>query len=794
MKMRYAWMVWSWFALVLIPTLPARSDEPAKDEFFEKQVRPLLIERCLECHGDKKPKAGLRLTSRANLLKGGDSGPAAVEGQPEESLIIQAIRYDDEPKMPPKGKLKDQEIAVLTRWVAMGLPWPETKAIVLAPSSAASKSSRFSDEQRRFWSFQPLQNVVPPETRDTNWPQTPLDRFILAALEANGLTPAAPADKRSLIRRATFDLTGLPPAPEEVEAFLADPAPDAFARVVDRLLASPQYGERWGRHWLDLVRYADSRDARGIGGLDDIGEAWRYRDWVVHAFNRDLPYDQFLIDQLAGDIVPASQPGAVNVEGLVATGLLTIGEWGTGDADKEKMMTDIVDDQIDVVGRAFLGLTLTCARCHDHKFDPIPTEDYYGLAGIFFSTHILPDPGAKTAGSPMLRTPLVPKAQVEAFQRHKAQADALAAHLKAIAGNGDESALPAETRGALADLRAALAAWRALGPPPIPVALAAQEGGVPKSAHEGIHDARIHIRGSYLRLGPVVPRHFPRILAGDKQPPIGQGSGRLELARWIARPDHPLTARVMVNRIWQYHFGEGIVRTPSNFGTLGERPTHPELLDWLARQFVASGWSIKAMHRLIMLSSAYQQSSHPSAEALRLDPDNRLFSRMNRRRLESEAVRDSLLAVAGRLDRTMGGPSYRDLAQPRRTLYLMTIRSDRSSFGPLFDAADAAAIVDRRTVSTVAPQALFLLNNPFALDQARALAQRILKVDLSDDRARIDYAYHLLYGRPATAEEIAIGLEALRDGADQPTERKAESSWEIYCQLLLCANEMIYID
>ncbi len=349
------------------------------------------------------------------------------------------------------------------------------------------------------------------------------------------------------------------------------------------------------------------------------------------------------------------------------------------------------------------------------------------------------------------------------------------------------SAFPPETAAKIAGIRAELDGKKASPPPPIPTALVALEGGVPRSAHEGFHDARIHIRGNYQRLGEVVPRHFPSIVAGDSRPAIFQGSGRRELADWVSRDDHPLTARVMVNRIWQHHFGEGIVRTPSNFGKLGERPTHPELLDWLARKFIDSGWSIKAMHRQIMLSAAYQQTSAASDEAMKIDPENKLFGRMNRRRLESEAVRDSLLAASGRLDPTMGGPSYRDFSTPRRTLYFMTIRSDRSSFGPLFDAADATAMVDRRTISTVAPQALFLMNHPFVVDQARALAAAILGDPATDDGGQIDRLYQRLYGRPPRDEERTIGLEAVAD-ADR------KSAWEAYCQVLLCSNEFLYID
>jgi hypothetical protein len=1069
---------------------PARSNGPgpSADEFFERDVRPILVERCGECHGDlARPKGGLRLTSRAELLRGGESGPAAVPGKPEESLLVEAIRYLDEPRMPPKQKLPEREVETLTRWVALGLPWPESR---VAPSTATPTPTpstwRITDEQRRFWSFQPVRDTPPPEVRDSAWPRSAIDRYLLAALEARGLKPAPQASKRTLIRRATFDLTGLPPTPEEVDAFLADDSSDAFARLVDRLLASPHYGERWGRHWLDLVRYADSFDARGVGSEGDIANAWRYRDWVVEAFNRDLPYDQFILQQIAGDLLPAE--ASASREGIIATGLLAIGNWGGGDADKEKLLTDIADDQVDVVSRAFLGLTVACARCHDHKFDPISQKDYYGLAGIFFSTHILPNVGPKTNGPPMLHIPLESAAERSRREEHARRVADLEGRIKrtldterqklaselvpqtasyvaaaldyaaelnrpalaefaaarglhpfalqqwsdtlglsgefpfltkalrdisgrpgihawkgdpdcpsltvnatdqeaaittlklpprsvavhpgpsngvvvgwkspiagkvritgrvvdadpvggdgiawaidhrrnftrelasgafpnggsqAIAGptlasvavepgdlvqllvlpkNGhtcdttvveltilpwdgsaawdltrdlvadalqgnphadrlghadvwrfedmadrprprdlgvdlaspltrdpqaldalvrklrerpeltgpvspflirkeaDESALAAPARASLAALRSELAALKG-NPPPAPTfAEGAQDGGVPGSPHAGVHDVRVHIRGSYSRLGDLVPRHFPVILAGESQPTINSGSGRLELARWLTRPDHVLTARVMVNRIWQYHFGAGIVRTPSNFGKLGEHPSHPELLDHLARRFVAEGWSIKRLHREIMLSSAYHQASEADPETRKADPDNRLFGRMNRRRLEAEAIRDSLLAVSGRLNRTRGGLATRDFNNPRRTLYLMTIRSDRSSFGPLFDAADSTAMVDRRIVSTVAPQALFLLNNAFVLNQAEALAKRVRDEPLADDPARIDWLYTLLYGRPPDDEERRISRDLLSRGG------APEAAWTAYCQVLLCANEFIYVD
>ena len=398
--------------LLTAVNIPARAADETVD-FFERDVRPILVERCGECHGASgKPKGGLRLISRESLLKGGDSGPAAVAGKPDESLLVAAIRYVDEPKMPPKAKLNDREIATLTKWVALGLPWPDARVTTPAPI-ATGTGFQITDEQRRFWAFQPLKDVPPPPVKDSSWPRSALDRFILASLEGKGLKPAQPADKRTLIRRATFDLTGLPSTPAEVESFVTDSSPDAFARVVDRLLDSPRYGERWGRHWLDVVRYTDSFDSRGVGSEGDCAFAWRYRDWVVSAFNRDMPYDKFITRQLERDLISASGPGGFNADDIIATGMLAIGNWGGGDADKEKLLTDIADDQVDLVGRAFLGLTIACARCHDHKFDPIATKDYYGLAGIFFSTHILPNVGPKTNGPPMLRIPLESKADAD---------------------------------------------------------------------------------------------------------------------------------------------------------------------------------------------------------------------------------------------------------------------------------------------------------------------------------------------------------------------------------------------
>ena len=955
-------------ALLLTAVMAATtslSAAPALDqiEFFEKRIRPLLAERCYECHGEQKQKGGLRIDSRDGWVKGGESGTAVRPGKPDESLLIRAVRYTDkELQMPPKNqRLAPQQIADLETWIRTGAIDPRTNAPSATISPSAVTLPFDLATERKKWAFAKPTNPPTPSVKDTSWPKSPIDRFILAKLEANRLRPAPTADKRTLLRRVTVDLTGLPPTPAETASFLADSSPTAFAKVVDRLLASPRYGERWARHWLDVVRYADSLDARSLGKDGDILDAWRYRDWVVDALNRDLPYDEFIRQQIAGDILAAQTNAPFDAGKIIATSLYAIGSWGNGDSDKKKVYTDIVDDQIDVTGRAFLGLTVACARCHDHKFDPITQRDYYGLAGFFFSSRILAKFNAPTAGENIMRIPIAPpteQATRDALQQRIAAIDAkiagglvpftvvqrdvqnkpglhswspkdapnpslvintttnavafitiklparaialhpgpktpvtaawrspLAGRVRVSAklidvdptcGNGvtwsvrhagktlSEGAMDngknvefteqevtvaegdllqliigprndyscdstqVEFRIKAADGRAwslhealingakqgqdnlwwicagegaqlandkpDLAALQAerkrltaeLKPPAMTHGF--QEGGIPKTEYEGFNDVRLHGRGRYDRLGDVVPRAFPVVLA-TTQPRIASGSGRLDLARWISSAENPLTARVMMNRLWQHHFGEGLVRTANNFGKLGETPTHPELLDWLASRFTESGWSLKAMHRLMVNSAAYQQSSGSSLTA-RSDPDNRLFGRQNRQRLDAEALRDSLVAAAGALDFTLGGPSFRELETPRRTLYLMTARSDRSNYRTLFDAADPDSIVEKRTESTVAPQALFLLNHPFAQAQAKALARRAAKEAPAETTAQIGWLYQTLYGRPPLGKETALGIASLAP----ETGGTVEDRLDRYCHALLCANEFIYVD
>jgi hypothetical protein len=1031
-----------------------------------------------------------------------------------------------------------------------------------------------ADEGERFWSLQPVKVVAPSAVRDRAWPNSPIDQFILARLEGRGLLPAPAADRRTLMRRATFDLTGLPPTPEEIEEFLADDSPHAFARVVDRLLASPRYGERWGRHWLDVVRYADARDLIQLPAESDFREAWRYRDWVVNAFNRDLPYDQFVSQQVAGDLLQPTDPAVIDADAVVATGLLAIADFVPGDVDKEQMIADYVNDQIDVLGRALLGLTLACARCHDHKFDPISTADYYSLAGIFFSTRVVPGP--VKGNTPLVRVPLLSATQIAAIEAGQARDKAriaelsrdvstlgereyrswlerqvaaetqqyllaawecthppageahpsaeefakargleakplerwiayleerkphlaltdlptagdkdaaerlireLAAKLSAAAddrqaaalrdpvlksltesvvlrfqaddrrsvandarrmtfwpnrGHGSSGAMPVpgveppanetvmvqseshtvlhfsgnqllqvagtvpatgslfvvfrpdpagpagqrlvgwedsavgqhgvgimtdgagsvhailrrnaangdvvvaapaagdaapgfqtlsitwgpegvavyrngqaagtnkgidsvssdpaigalriggagsgssprfqgdvaelrvysvpldeqararvetelarrwqlppenvksvdhvadlydelvsasspfqlegaerdralpDFRQRLASLRDELEALQKRPPVDIPRAVAVQEGGPPGTPHEGFHDAKIFLRGNHAKPGETVPRGFPKAIAGAARPAIREGSGRRELARWLADPKHPLTARVMVNRVWQHHFGIGLVPTSANFGAMGERPSHPELLDFLATQFVASGWSVKSLHRSIMLSNVYQQTSASNAAGLVADPENRLLWRANRRRLEAEELRDSLLAVAGRLDLTPGGPAVQDVATPRRSMYVLSSRTGAKAaeFGPLFDAPDCSGIVERRSESIVAPQALFLMNDPLVTKLAKALAERVAReVPRGGDRQRIGRLYEITLGRPPLESEVEVGLQFLaetnrRDEAPAtPTQAaSATEAWTSYCRLLVCTNEFLYLD
>jgi hypothetical protein len=908
------------------------SNPRAKElEFFEKNVRPVLAENCFGCHGPAKRKAGLRVDSLVAILKGGDSGPAVKPGNPEESLLIRAVRYDDEDRqMPPKGKLDANEIAALTDWVKAGALWPEVdRAPRPEPAAAASK---LSAEDRAFWSFQPIKQVGPPPLGDASWPKSPIDQFVLAKLEEAGLKPVAPADKRTLIRRATFDLIGLPPTPEEIDAFLADDSSDAFARVIDRLLASPHYGERWGRHWLDVARYGEDQAHTFQARLYPNG--YRYRDWVIKALNDDMPYDRFVMEQIAADQL--DEPN--REERLAALGFFALGPVYYG-----KAVFDELDDRVDTLSRGLLGLTVACARCHNHKFDPIPTEDYYALAGVFACTEYKEYPQAppdvverfdnaqvaikkqtddingflqseatRLAEAQLSETAKYmaaawtlhnkrkadPKASLSAFARAEGVRETaltrwvqylfgessdprsyLAGWRKVVAAqdaatdlSGDDGAKAEVTRAADAfqsyaqsvlALRNALEARekaaRASGLEASPGArpqleatdstllrqLVSAQGvfAVPRDEVENrlpdaakaelkamraqldrlkresppkypvihtlvdssdISNMRVQIRGNPATLGAEVPRRFLSVLSPEIPTPFKQGSGRLELAKAMASKDNPLTARVIVNRVWERHFGRGIVATPSNFGSLGERPSHPELLDYLASRFIAGGWSLKKLHRAIMLSSTYQLSSAFDQHNYEVDADNIRLWRVNRRRLEVEPWRDAMLAVSGRLDRTVGGPSQ-DLsaaANRRRTVYAAISRHNLHSLLRLFDFPDPNITSDKRTITAVPLQQLFVLNSEFVVEQAKALAERLTSNAEACDADRVRRAFVTLYGRPATPEEVdwAVGFLAARtDGTEKPNTKGPESAlpltkWQQLAQVLLGANEFLFID
>ncbi len=694
-----------------------------------------------------------------------------------------------------------------------GWPWvapPALLALSLAPLLATQPPVAAASPSQH-WSFQPVAAVEPPTTRHPRWVQTPIDAFIVRHLEDAGLEPAPAADKTTWLRRVTFDLVGLPPAPAEIDTFLSDQSPDACARVVDRLLASPRYGERWGRRWLDVARYADSN---GQDENKSMSNAWRYRDYVIRACNDDKPYDQFIREQLAGDLLADPKDEPASLQRLVATGFLVLGPKMLAEQDKPKLVMDVVDEQIDVVSRAFLGLTVSCCRCHDHKTDPLPTRDYYALAGIFKSTKSMEDLAFVSKWN---ERPIATAAERERQNRHARRTNELA---RAIAAARQAAAPTADTEPAptpqpdpsLAALEAELADLMTNAPLAFPMALAVAEG-TPA-------DIPVHFRGNHLTLGTnPVPRGFPAALSsartGDaaRRSTIGQrGSGRLELAAWLTDPAHPLTARIAVNRIWQGHFGEGLVRSPDNFGTTGERPSHPDLLDWLAGEFVRGGWSSKHLHRLIALSSTYRMNSIHRPAAAQFDPDNRLLWRMNRQRLDAESLRDALLAAAGQLDLTMGGTlvpwknaEYApedtvSSSSRRRAVYLPIVRDRVYDVFTTFDFANPSVATAQRTPTVVAHQALFFLNSPLVKDQARHLASAVAAHAGPDQRERITAAYRRILGRSPSLHEIARARQFL---ATVPTGSATASAgpgadplgaWTALCQALFASNEFLYVN
>ncbi|HEY2839788.1 MAG TPA: DUF1553 domain-containing protein [Pirellulales bacterium] len=1112
------------------PTEPPSKPSAEQVTFFEREIRPLLATHCFKCHSESKQQGSLRLDSREAILTGGDLGPAAEPGDPAASRLMEVIGYAADLRMPPTGKLNEREIAVLARWVKEGMAWPTADANSAASPADAGAKAADKGPRPTPWSFLLIADPPPPQAPDDNWSRGPLDRFVFAKLAAADLRPAPAAEKRVLLRRAKFDLLGIPPTPAEIDAFLIDESPDAFARAIDRFLAMPEYGQRWGRHWLDVARYADSN------GQDEnlaYVNAFRYRDYVVDAFNHDKPYDQFVREQIAGDLLLDSPSSNEPFARLIATGFLTLGPKMLAEDDPVKMEMDIVDEQVDAIGGAFLGLTLGCARCHDHKFDPVSTADYYSVAGILKSTRTMDNfrvvaqwherplgtpveiavrtehaaqvaakksevnerterakqavvstarerladyllagsdlfesppltslaqndagpiatnlpsdtivreaenfdrgnvlidttnygapkiaagaggapgspekdvpigvilnrgelpnfveyelqipragpyqlelryaaaearpvqillngklrkssaavattgswfadsqrwspegvfqlpvgkvvlrlqraggpfphfdrialvPQTVEAGSPprLTRTAeelgaernLVPAfitqwaellkaAQKDpqsvwrpwlAYRRgEKISADSfagpaaetatrllasgplaepnpagaaefaaryrteIAAAEKRARESSDEGQKQAsnptdealrkivadkqgpfrqpqnieehfstEDRDAIALLQTQLTELEHSAPAPLPVAMAVEEG---KGA-----DLKIHVRGSHLTLGEVSPRGFPKTLAGNAPSISGETSGRLELANWITDPKNPLTSRVMVNRLWRWHFGSGLVRSTDNFGNLGDRPSHPELLDWLATRFIESGWSVKSMHRLIMLSSTYQMSTNYNAAAAEADPDNRLLWRKNRRRLEAEAVRDSLLFVGRNLDTSLGGTLLKSkpreyvtstasingtsYATSRRSIYLPVVRSALYEAFQAFDFAEPTTIKGDRESTTIASQALFMMNGDVMNEESARVAARLV-ADYPEDRtARVQDLYASSLGRTPTAPEIARALSFVdRYATELPSGENAQcQAWQALCRVLLSSNEFLYVE
>lgn len=1056
------------------------------DGFFEKKIRPLLVQHCLECHSEDAEESGLRLDSLAAMLRGGERGPAIVVGKPEESLLISAVRHGELLKMPPKRKLSSAEVADLEQWVARGANWPGAQPVANpAPSNPRSPTTTFSDAQLQHWAFQRAKPARIPDLSDRSWLRSPIDAFILQSLVNRGLSPAPPAEKATLIRRATIDLIGLPPTPEEVQAFVSDDSLDAWSQLVDRLLTSPRYGERWGRHWLDIARYADSN------GLDEnlaYANAFRYRDYVVNSWNGDLPFNEFMREQLAGDLLGASGKPQTDVDRIVATGFLTLGAKMLAEDDPVKMQMDIIDEQVDTIGRAFLGMTFGCARCHDHKFDPFTTAEYYGLAGILASTKTMEthtvvarwlerplgtpeaiaerdkqlaqiksiDTRLKEAtdrenqrllrvarmhtGDYLLasrmaerlqsslkdRRPLGEEPDVEkrkgvivveaeryargnvlqdttsygigigvlvnrgetpnfaeydisvsesGFYQLEVRYAAASARPTKLIINGElvkadlaggvtggwmpenqawniegffqfqsgknvvrieqpqffphidklliapapadlqptqwlpldanykllpelltqwnaflqkslENSVPVlvEWRQARADdsstrLRQVaeqiqneallvIENWEKLQKedakatsltdarqetlrqllfdPTGPFATAKElESHFPSEATSELKDLRqqktdieaamaklpeamavaddsprdlkIHIRGSHLSLGAVAPRGFPRVFGGDSARLDGEHSGRLDLANWLTSAEvQSLTARVLVNRIWQWHFGAGLVRSSDNFGLLGDRPTHPELLDWLAAQFIHSGWSVKSLHRCILLSSTYQMSTQWNARGAESDPDNTQLWRFNRQRMEAETIRDSLLFVSGQLNLQMGGTQLPTRNREyitsttsvdpviyesrRRSIYLPIVRSALFDVFQAFDFADPSVSQGKRETTTIAPQVLFLMNSKFVAERTRELAATLLEDPSQPDVERVQRLFQRALGRSASAEEVDRAIQFISAYVRRQSEHKPESgdarlgAWQSLCRAVLSTNEFVYVE
>lgn len=779
----------AWGACTLWMETLAGAEPEAGVEFFEKKVRPLLVANCYNCHSaNTNAKGGLRLDDRQGLLSGGGRGAAVVPGNAEQSLLLKAIRQkDDKLKMPPGKQLTEEEIAILTQWIEQGVAWPAVRV----PTSIQQAPAEYDALRKSHWAWQPLQSVVVPTVKDVSWPRDDIDRFVLAKLEANQLPPVADADKITLIRRITFDLTGLPPTPHEIDEFVGDVSSENAAKLVDRLLASPAYGEHWARHWLDVARYAEST---GSSRNLPLPNAWRYRDYVVQAFQQDKPYTQFIQEQVAGDLLPASSD-AERDEHLIATGFLALGVKDVNQRFKVRYIMDNVDEQIDTVTRSVLGLTASCARCHDHKFDPIPTADYYSLAGIFRSTDICDGLRNKMGGGglayydtqaliPLSTTaPAAPvdTAKVEELKKKVDEAK-LAFETLRDSSEGNEPAPNGRPKRQVARQK-----WNRLQQELNALEDPAVRGPIATGVRDSqqVADTEIRIRGEAEKLGPVVPRGFLSVLQFPSQPQINKTqSGRLELALWLTHEQNALAQRVIVNRIWLQLFGQGLVRSADNFGTTGDTPSHPELLDHVARRFVQDGSSIKRLVRLLILTRTYQLGSTATAEHLNRDPANRLLWRHAPRRLTGEELRDATLQIAGQLNSKPAegsqiqkiavvelrnnGPEAREIvakgrASTHRSIYLPLLRGLVPTALEVFDFADQGLVTGSRENTTVPQQALYLLNDAFVRKQSLALAEQVLRVSDIDNRARIEKIHRLILGRSPSSTELVRAERYLAD-------------------------------
>jgi hypothetical protein len=765
------------------PQKPPASISSAESTFFESKIRPVFADNCFKCHGETKQKGSLRLDSLAGMLAGGDQGPVLVPGKPEQSLFIKAIGYAEELKMPPTKKLPPQQIADLTHWVKMGAPWPGANPAT--PSTTRRSGFQVTEKDRSHWSFQPIKRPTVPVVKNQAWLTNPIDAFILAQLEAGGLQPNPPALKTDLLRRVYYDLTGLPPTPQEVDEFLTDPSPTAYEVLIDRLLASPRYGEKWGRHWLDLVRFAETNSYERDNPKPN---AWRFRDYVIRSFNQDKPYDQFIREQLAGDewyplgsdapVSPGNAPSSP-VDAITATGYYRLGIWDDEPSDRDQARYDGLDDIVATTGQVFLGLTLDCARCHDHKIDPIPQKDYYSFLAFFNNINHYRNGG---------RTDEV---------RLISDAAGGQSYL-ALPEDATDKAEPKKKKKP--DLETILCVTETAGAPV---------------------DTFVLLRGNPNVKGDMVEPAFPQVLGSaspviPKSPSKATTSGRrLVLANWIASKENQLTARVMVNRLWQYHFGRGIVRSPNNFGLQGDKPTHPELLDWLAAELIANGWRLKPLHRLITTSSAYRMSSRTRPDGLTQDPINDLFWRFDMRRLSAEEVRDSLLAITQTLNLKMFGPGiYPEIPkevlagqsrpgdgwgksppveQARRSVYIHVKRSLLTPILERFDVAETDRSSAVRFATTQPTQALTMLNSEFLNQQAEALALRLRREAGNEVDKQVDLALRLATARSPTKQEIRRGLDLIETLRTRNA-ASPEAALKYFCLMVLNLNELVYLD